>query len=219
MVLRSIRLLVTCLIAVTILSGCIGMPIDAFKAPENTLAVRQTESRKFNGISEADLLSASSNVLQDMGFNLENSEVKLGVITASKDREAYDTLEVTTMVLLKVLTYGQSSYAIGKKQTIRASIVITPAPAESVVGTIYSGAKKNSDSKPDSTKTKPKSNDQNPIDAAMERPGNYIIRLTLQRVVTKTDNSIQSESINDPEIYQEFFSKLSKSVFLEAQKI
>jgi hypothetical protein len=195
------------------------MPSDAFKAPENTLAVRQVESRKFNGISEVDLLSASSNVLQDMGFNLENSEVKLGVITASKDREAYDTVEVTKLVLLKVLSYGQSSYAIGKKQTIRASIVMTPAPAESVIGTIYSGAKKSSDSKPDAAKTNSKSKDQNLIDDAMERPGNYIIRLTLQRVVTKTDNSIQSESIKDPEIYQEFFSKLSKSVFLEAQKI
>lgn len=204
---------------VAVLSGCQIMPPDLLKAPENSLAVRQIESRKFTGISEADLLAASSNVLQDMGFNLENSEVKLGVITANKDREAYDTVEVTTMVLLKILSYGQSSYAIGKKQTIRASIVIKPATSDSVIGTIYSSDKKPNATKNVDTKPSAKGKTADPIEDAMNRPGNYIIRLTLQRVVTKTDQSMYSESIKDPEIYQDFFSKLSKSVFLEAQKI
>lgn len=46
------------------------------------------------------------------------------------------------------------------------------------------------------------------------------VRVTFQRVVINTEGQItRQEALSDPQMYQEFFDKLSQSVFLEAQDI
>jgi hypothetical protein len=50
-------------------------------------------------------------------------------------------------------------------------------------------------------------------------PDSHYVRITFQRLVRKTDNSVYVQTLRDPEIFEGFFEKLSKSVFIEGQKI
>ena len=47
-----------------------------------------------------------------------------------------------------------------------------------------------------------------------------VIRITIQRLVWDSEGELShSESIEDPKVYQKFFDRLSKSIFLELQAI
>lgn len=159
------------------------MPKDAFVLTPELLKQRQIETRRYDGINEIDLLVASSNALQDLGFNLDNSETRLGVITASKQRDATNAGQVVGAVVLALL--GGGATPIDKDQTIRVSLVVRPV--------IDSSGKAMAQSE--------------------------FVRVTFQRIIRRTDNSTHSETLLDEKLYQEFFARVSKSVFIEAQDI
>ncbi len=49
---------------------------------------------------------------------------------------------------------------------------------------------------------------------------NILVRVTFQRIVWDTRNQVtKTESLNEPNLYQEFFEKLSKAVFLDAHEL
>ena len=164
------------------LASCVQMPKDAFVLTPELLKQRQIETRRYDGIKEEDLLLASSNSLQDLGFNLENSETKLGVLTASKQRDATDTAQMIGMIFLALM--GQPT-AVDKDQTIRVCLVVRPVL---------------------DSNGKPMENSE-------------YVRVTFQRIVRRTDNSIYAQTLLDEQLFQDFFDRVSKSVFIEAQKI
>lgn len=112
------------------LAGCAGIPADALKLPPDSLANRQMQSRAFAGLAEPAMLSACAGVLQDLGFTLEDSETKLGVIVAAKERSAVQPGEVAAKVAFGLVNFiwdpffQQVTYS--KRQVIQASLVTRP---------------------------------------------------------------------------------------------
>lgn len=177
------RALLVLALPLLLLSACATAPPNLFVVSETQLERRQIETRRYIGIGETDLLSASANVLQDLGFNLENSETKLGVITANKQRDATSGGEIALSLFFGIV--GGVHMPVSKEQNIRVALVIRPVL---------------------DSKRKPIAEE-------------HFVRVTFQRVVRRSDNSTMAETMTDPALYQDFHERLSKSVFIEAQKI
>ncbi len=113
-------------------TGCVAtIPKDVLKLAPESLAQRQLQTRQYETKDEKKILSASTAVLQDLGFSLDESQTKLGVIVASKDRSAVNAGQVavaTTLVLLAAMG-GKTSDALQRTdaaQKMRASLVTAP---------------------------------------------------------------------------------------------
>ena len=147
------------------LTGCaLEPPMDLFAPTEEMLRARQRETRRYEGLSEQELLAASVSVLQDMGFVLTETNTKLGVLTGSKNRKGN---------------------VFQTNQDISVTLVISPVL--------------------DSQGT--------PI------LKQHSVRVNFNRVVLYTNGKSKAENLNDPQLFTEFHDKLSKSVFIEGQKL
>lgn len=195
---------VACTAIVTLLAGCAQtIPPEALQFQPDTLQNRQLQSRKYDIKSEKELLSASNNVLQDMGFNLDESNMSLGLIVASKSRDATEAGQVVGAILMAVL-FGANAASYDKEQKIRASLVTKPA----------------STNNPIEVEIKTQAGKQIKFEQQVPMPNSYVVRVTFQRMVWNQKGILTKiEGINEPEIYQEFFDKLSKSIFLQAQNV
>ncbi len=191
------HLCVWLMIMALIVAGCESTKHGLRLTPD-TLQNRVLQTRKYEGISEADLLSASTGVIQDLGFIIDESETNIGLIVGSKDRDASDaeqrigqalvaTTSFLAAIVVGVITKGESGKGliyvppVDDYQKLWASIVIRPTSE-------------------DDDKT-------------------HYVRVTFQRIVWDTEDEIaRLQNLNEPEMYQKFFDLLSKSVFLEGQK-
>jgi hypothetical protein len=109
-----------------LIAACAGVPPDAFKLPPSSLADRQLQSRLFATTDHTLLLASSVAVLQDLGFALDETNSRLGLLTASKELSAKSTSQTIGMLLLAALT--GTGGAFDDKQKIRVCLVVTPAP-------------------------------------------------------------------------------------------
>lgn len=164
----------------TALVACVPtIPKDAFALSPTSIEDRQLQSRRFDTLDRKALLSASASVLQDIGYALDETNSKLGVITASKQADATSGSQVAGAVVIALL--GGGSVPIDKEQKIRICLVVNENLSD----------KRSS-----------------------------LARITFQRIIWNTQGQISRvETIKELELYQGFFEKLSKSVFLEAHQI
>ncbi len=179
-------------LALTLLSGCIAHtePAELFALTPDVPKNRVMQTRMFETPNERELLSASAAVLQDLGFQVEESQREVGFLRAAKERSAREYGQYVRKMLLLILSMGKLLEPIDLHQKIAASLVARPL---------------------------------NPKATRQE------VRIMFYRVVWKGDGQADQqyippgeqymEMIRDPEIYQQFFAKLSKAVFLEAHRI
>ena len=177
-------------IVALLLVACATLPEDAFRLSESALELREIQSRTYEDVTDIQILSASSGVLQDLGYAIDEVEKELGVLSASKRASAKNEMEIVGNIALDVLdclfTFmlgcENDSYSSSKDvQDIKMTLVVLPEP---------------------------------------DKENAYRVRLTMQRVVwARNGDLIEQETINDAVVYQSFFDKLSKSVFLEQEGV
>jgi hypothetical protein len=117
--LRVSSFLLVCLLA---LSGCATLPEDAFKLSTTSMEDRQIQSRKFSTLDNKLLLSSGASVLQDMGYSIDESNVDLGVLTASKKADAQNAGQIAGAIALALFTGTVTP--TDKEQKIRICLVL-----------------------------------------------------------------------------------------------
>ncbi|MCF8723188.1 hypothetical protein LQ236_001208 [Nitrospina gracilis] len=177
-------------------SGCVTRvddPATLFNLTPESAQHRALQTRYFETTDEQALLSASAAVLQDLGFQVQESVHDLALLRASKERSAYEYGQHITRFFMAALgAFGQT-------------IILVPIDLHQKIGATLA---------------------MRPVDSQGKR---YSVRITFYRVIWESDGqsgdhyippgSQRMEMIHDATIYQQFFAKLSKSVFLEAHKI
>lgn len=194
---------------------CVGLALGCYSPPETTpielfaltpesAANKASQTRQFETPNSDELMSASAAVLQDLGFQVTEADRALGFLRAAKERSARERGQEVNQGIVAFLTAVLSVVAslggVGAN-----TMVVLPVDLHQQI---------------DASLT------TRPIDANDTKQE---VRIVFYRLVWKGQGSSgnqtilpgeqRMEMIRDPEIYQEFYSRLSKAVFLEAQRI
>ncbi len=198
---RRARYRAALLSALLLLAACAAptKPEELLQLSPESSAHRAMETRMFETPNETELLSASAAVLQDLGFQVSESAREVGFLRAAKERSAREYGQEITRVLVALLSTAASVLGGGNAFTL------TPVDLQQQINA--------------SLVTRP-------LDDAGTR---YEVRVLFYRLVWKGSGQSgnayvepgqqRMEMIRDAGIYQQFFARLSKSVFLEAQRI
>lgn len=173
-----------------LITACETLPRDAFRPSESSLAIREIQMREYDAVSDAQILSASTAILQDMGYAIDEVEESLGVLSASKRADATNTLEFFGSAIvdgtkcfftLFLDCDNRSTKEIGEFQDIRMTVVSRPQ---------------------------------------LGNEDDVTVRVTIQRVIwNKKGEATLREAVTDSRVYETFFEKMSKAVFLEREGV
>lgn len=171
-------------------AGCATTsPAEFVQTAPDAAALREVQTRRFDGIGEDRLLSASVAVLQDLGFTIKTSSARLGFTKGVKDREAKapdQVAAVTILMLLAVAAGGGAgapqpgSSEMPQEQTISVFLVTRP---------LAGGAGRN-----------------------------HEVRVSFQRFL-RQPLRVEAGVLREAQLYEAFFELLSKAIFLEAHRL
>jgi len=93
---------------------------------------RQLQTRQYDTTDQEAIITSVAGVLQDLGFTLDASETKLGLVSASKNADATDARQITlalTADILSALAGAHSNNMAGcdKEQKVKASVITKPS--------------------------------------------------------------------------------------------
>ena len=238
---KNVCILLLCVLGLTACAPQI--PQDALRISPESLQDRQLQTRRFETTNKKAMLAAASAVLQDLGFTLEESEVNLGVLTGSKQRDASSGAQMAGAVFASLLGVNTS---VDSRQTIRVSLVMREQNAGQAKTSSRLRAEDVADIRKDleksiaaslkkyaspddaqkiaapsaATAMRSLETDLNHRLGTSASGGDSIVRVTFQRQIFNTEGQVTTaEQIHSPEIYRTFFEKLSKAVFLEAHEL
>lgn len=170
------------------LVGCVvhTEPSELFQLAPESARNRALQTRMYETSDVRELLSASAAVLQDLGFQVEESQREVGFLRAAKERSAREYGQYIRRFLVFLLSLGHAIMPVDLHQKISATLVARPINSEAT---------------------------------------RQEVRIIFYRVVWQGDGTLdrqyippgaqKMEMLLDPVLYQQFFAKLSKAVFLE----
>ncbi len=122
------------LLAMLMLGGCVSANDIAMRVgapPQNAPEIRELQSARFDTIDERQLLADATQVLQDLGFSVDESAPQMGVLAGSKNRDATEAGQVAAQIALTVVA---AAFLVAyvptwdTDQTIRATLTTRPLP-------------------------------------------------------------------------------------------
>jgi hypothetical protein len=130
---------VSFLVLALALAGCqtsVEQQTSALTLGPQSEARHQQEMRRYDTRDENAILSASSAVLQDLGFTIEETSAGGGLIVGAKDRDAVEAGEVAGQIFLAAVIAamgGKSNPVWDNVQKIRISVVTKQSADKSAV--------------------------------------------------------------------------------------
>jgi hypothetical protein len=173
-------------------------PEELLQLSPESAAHKAMQTRRFETAHETELLSASAAVLQDLGFQVSESVREVGLLRATKERSAREYGQhIGRTILLIVSSLGLISGS--------NTLVVMPVDLHQQINASL-------------------------VTRRLDDSGKqHEVRILFYRVVWRSDGTSgnqsippgeqRTEMIRDPEIYQQFFARLSKAVFLEPHKV
>jgi len=148
------------------------------------------QTREYSSMTDSEILTASTAVLQDMGYAIDEVEKPLGVLSASKRADATNNLKAAGTMALDgvkcVFTLGlacsrQNYGQIDDVQDIRLTLISRPT---------------------------------------LGNTNNVVVRVTIQRIIwDKRGYVSDQQTVTDSSVYASFYERMSKAVFLEKQGV
>ncbi len=174
-------------------------PLELFQLSQESAANKANQTRQFETPNSDELLSASAAALQDLGFQVTETDRMLGFLRAAKERSAREYGQEISRGIIAFLSAVTSLFAQ------RSMLVLMPVDLHQQINASLT---------------------MRPID---EKDTKQEVRIVFYRLVWKGDGysgetSIppgeqRMEMIRDAEMYQQFYARLAKAVFLEAHRI